>query len=158
MSHSLYARLTAGLLAAGGLLCSVGSVGTAAAQEKHHHPSHIHHALHELKEARRDLSQAKHDFGGHRAAALKAVDFAIHQLELVVKHHAPANKQGAAQKNTPQHHHPSHIHHALHELKEARHELKNSAHDFGGHRAAALQAVDYAIVQLELVVKHHHKK
>src|SRR5207237_3449712 len=81
MRYSPYARLSAGLLAVGGLLCGVG--GAAAQEKQHHHPSHIHHALHELKEARRDLSQAKHDFGGHRAAALQAVDFAIQQLELV---------------------------------------------------------------------------
>jgi hypothetical protein len=52
-----------------------------------HHPSHMHAALHELKEARTELKEAKHDYGGHREAALKAVDHAIHQLELALEHH-----------------------------------------------------------------------
>jgi hypothetical protein len=57
-----------------------------------------------------------------------------------------------------QHKHPSHMHAALHELKEARHELKEAKHDFGGHREAALKAVNHAIEQIEIALEHHHKK
>ena len=46
----------------------------------------IHHAIHELKEARTELKEAKHDFGGHREAALRDVNYAIEQLELALKH------------------------------------------------------------------------
>jgi Spy/CpxP family protein refolding chaperone len=60
---------------------------------KHHHPSHMHAALHELKEARHELKEAKHDFGGHREAALKAVDHAIHQIELALEYHHAHKKQ-----------------------------------------------------------------
>jgi hypothetical protein len=49
------------------------------------HP-HIHHALHELEETRRELKEAKHDFGGHREKALEKVDHAIRQLELALKY------------------------------------------------------------------------
>jgi len=48
------------------------------------HP-HIHHALHELREAHKELKEAKHDFGGHREKALEKVDHAIKQLELALK-------------------------------------------------------------------------
>ena len=48
------------------------------------HP-HIHHAIHELKEARRELKDAKHDFGGQREKALEKVDHAIKQLETALK-------------------------------------------------------------------------
>jgi hypothetical protein len=48
------------------------------------HP-HIHRAIHELKEARVELKEAKHDFGGHREKALKDVNYAIEQLELALK-------------------------------------------------------------------------
>jgi hypothetical protein len=71
---------------------------------------------------------------------------------------------GSAQQTPPgttqptQHKHASHMHAALHELKEARHELKEAKHDFGGHREAALKAVDHAIHQLEEALEHHHKK
>ena len=49
------------------------------------HP-HIHHAIHTLKEARHELKKAAHDFGGHREAALRDVNFAIEQLEICLKH------------------------------------------------------------------------
>jgi hypothetical protein len=49
-----------------------------------HHP-HLHRAIHELKEARTELKEAKHDFGGHREQALKDVNYAIEQLELALK-------------------------------------------------------------------------
>lgn len=48
------------------------------------HP-HLHHAVHELKEARKELKEAKHDFGGHREKAVEKVDHAIKQLELALK-------------------------------------------------------------------------
>jgi ABC-type sugar transport system substrate-binding protein len=44
------------------------------------HP-HIRAAIHELREAKRELQTASHDFGGHRAEAVEAVDNAIRQLE-----------------------------------------------------------------------------
>jgi hypothetical protein len=45
------------------------------------HP-HIRGAIRELEEAKRELQAAAHDFGGHRADALRACDEAIHQLQL----------------------------------------------------------------------------
>jgi hypothetical protein len=48
------------------------------------HP-HIHHALHELREAHKELKEAKHDFGGHREKTLKDVNHAITQLEEALK-------------------------------------------------------------------------
>jgi hypothetical protein len=45
---------------------------------------HIRHSVHELKKARIELVEAKHDFGGHREKAVKDVDYAIKQLELAI--------------------------------------------------------------------------
>jgi cell fate (sporulation/competence/biofilm development) regulator YmcA (YheA/YmcA/DUF963 family) len=53
------------------------------------HPSHMHAALHELKHARKELHEAKHNFGGHKEKAIEAVDHAIHQLEKAIEHHRP---------------------------------------------------------------------
>ena len=122
------------------------------------HP-HIHHAVHELKETRVELKEAKHDFGGHREKALKAVDAALVQLELALKEGGDPFR---AVKVNPElykkfEHHP-HMHRALHELKEARVELKEAKHDFGGHREKALRDVDFAIEQLELALKFARKK
>ena len=53
---------------------------SAAAQEHPHH--HLHHALWELRDARKELKEAKHDFGGHREKAIVAIDDAIKNLDL----------------------------------------------------------------------------
>jgi hypothetical protein len=50
-----------------------------------HHP-HIHHALVELRAAVVELEEAKHDFGGHRKAAIVDCNAAIEQLHLCLKH------------------------------------------------------------------------
>ena len=52
---------------------------------REHHP-HIRGAIQELQEAKRELQTAAHDFGGHREAALKAVDEAIHQLQQALQY------------------------------------------------------------------------
>ena len=87
----LASALTGGLLVAGAGLLHVGGdafVPAAQAQEKkekkERHP-HIRAAIHELREAREELKEAAHDFGGHRKEALEAVDAAIKQLELALK-------------------------------------------------------------------------
>jgi len=49
------------------------------------HPQ-IHDALVALRTAKSHLESAKHDFGGHRADALRSVDSAIQQLEICQKY------------------------------------------------------------------------
>jgi F0F1-type ATP synthase membrane subunit b/b' len=80
-----------GLVLAGGLfLASAGLLPTAlmppaVARPDERHP-HIRRALAELREAKQELEKADHDFGGHRAEAVKAVDQAIRQLEKALKY------------------------------------------------------------------------
>jgi hypothetical protein len=74
------------LKGAGDNLKGAGKFDKGIYKKYEHHP-HIHHALHELREAHRELKEAKHDFGGHREAALHDVNYAISQLELALKHH-----------------------------------------------------------------------
>lgn len=57
----------------------------AAAAAAEPHPE-IRAALANLREAREHLAQGAHDFGGHRVAALKAVDDAIHESEICLKY------------------------------------------------------------------------
>jgi hypothetical protein len=52
---------------------------------REHHP-HIRAAIKELEEAKRELQTAAHDFGGHRADAVRACDEAIHQLQLALQY------------------------------------------------------------------------
>jgi len=49
------------------------------------HP-HIRGALMELREARKELETAAHDFGGHRKEAIEAVDQAIKQLQQALQY------------------------------------------------------------------------
>jgi hypothetical protein len=57
----------------------------AAATAAEQHPE-IHDALAALRSAKGHLEHAAHDFGGHRAEALKATEEAIHQLEICLKY------------------------------------------------------------------------
>ncbi len=49
--------------------------------------------------------------------------------------------------------HPQ-INAAIRALVRAREHLKNAAHDFGGHRVAAIGAIDAALVQLKLALDY----
>jgi len=49
------------------------------------HPK-IEEAMHSLHDAKDRVEQEQHDFDGHRAAALKAIDEAYHQLELCLQY------------------------------------------------------------------------
>jgi hypothetical protein len=85
--HSAKLILAASLVVGGlGLtsLAASGPVPTSQSTTGEHHP-HIHAALRELREARRELKEGAHDFGGHRVEAVKAVDHAITQLERALK-------------------------------------------------------------------------
>ena len=46
----------------------------------------IQDAMHALHDAKDHIEQEKNDFGGHRAAALKSIDDAYHQLELCLQY------------------------------------------------------------------------
>ena len=46
---------------------------------------HIHKAIAELEETKRELKEADHDFGGHRIAAIKQCDEALAQLRQCLK-------------------------------------------------------------------------
>ncbi|HEY4132290.1 MAG TPA: hypothetical protein VGM50_16895 [Gemmatimonadaceae bacterium] len=73
MKKFLFATAIAGTMA----------FSTPAALEPH---PHIRSALQELIASRQELQTAAHDFGGHRASAIKAVDAAIAQLRIAIKY------------------------------------------------------------------------
>jgi hypothetical protein len=67
-------------------------------KELQEHPR-IAHALIELHRTREYLEKAPHDFGGHKAAAVKQVDEAIKQLHAALKFDA---KQESGDGDKPQ--------------------------------------------------------
>jgi hypothetical protein len=54
---------------------------TPAAMPAPPHP-HIHEALDAMRAAKGQLESAEHDFHGHRVAAIKHLDAAIHEAEI----------------------------------------------------------------------------
>jgi hypothetical protein len=46
----------------------------------------IHAALDALRNAKEHLEHARHDFGGHRVEAMRAIDGAMHQLEICLRY------------------------------------------------------------------------
>ena len=90
---SVVARVAGlGLLAAAFLVGSTlmntksGPMTAPVAQAAEPERPAIHRALTELRDARKELKEARHDFGGHREDAVRAIDAAIEQLELCLKH------------------------------------------------------------------------
>lgn len=55
-------------------------------EKKNEQHPHIRAALMELREAKRELQTAAHDFGGHRKEAIEAVDTAINQLQQALQY------------------------------------------------------------------------
>jgi hypothetical protein len=134
-----------------------GDVSRAAAEERH---SRIHVAIAELRNARTELQEANHDFGGHRVKAIQEIDATLVQLEkalMFVGDKRPFKGAPVAENGKKAEHFP-HIHRALHELRETRTELKEARHDFGGHREQALMDVNASIAQLELCLKFARAK
>jgi len=76
-----------GPTAAGLLLTGAAALvpSAKAADREERHP-HIHAAIGELRDARKDLENADHDFDGHRKEAIDAIDGAIHQLKICLEH------------------------------------------------------------------------
>lgn len=73
MDMTRRATLTAAVAATGLVLAA----GVAEAEERH---PRIRAAIRALENARDDLQHADHDFGGHRVAAIEAINNAIGQL------------------------------------------------------------------------------
>jgi hypothetical protein len=77
--------LSCALLLAGTGMMSLSGDGTAQAQEKKERHPHIRAAIRELKDAKKELEKADHDFGGHRKEAIEAIDVAVKQLDKALK-------------------------------------------------------------------------
>ena len=53
-----------------------------AVKPAHHmHHSELHKVLHKLKAAKQDLEKVTHDYDGHKAKAIEAIDTAITEIQ-----------------------------------------------------------------------------
>jgi len=66
-----------------GAVLSVGALTLTAQDERARHPR-IARAIDALRDARAYMLEAPHDFGGHKAEAIRATDNAIRQLSLAL--------------------------------------------------------------------------
>ena len=66
-----------------GMMLCIGTLTLSAQNERAMHPR-IAAAIDALKDARAYMNEAPHDFGGHKAGAIRACDNAIRQLQLAM--------------------------------------------------------------------------
>jgi hypothetical protein len=76
-----------------GVILSASVVSLAAQNERALHPR-IAKAIEALKDAKAYMQAAPHDFGGHRAEAIRASDEAIKQLDLALAYRAGRDARG----------------------------------------------------------------
>lgn len=70
-----------------GTVLSVGGTALLGQNEKAMHPR-LARAVEALRDARAYLQEAPHDFGGHKADAIRATDEAIKQLNFALQYRA----------------------------------------------------------------------
>jgi hypothetical protein len=73
-----------------GVVLSAGMMTLSAQNEKAMHPR-IAKAIEALKDAEAYMKAAPHDFGGHKAAALRSSEAAIRDLNLALAYRAGAD-------------------------------------------------------------------
>ena len=66
-----------------GIMLTIGGSTLVAQNERAMHPR-IAHAIEALRDAREYMEHAPHDFGGHKADAIRATDEAIRQLNFAL--------------------------------------------------------------------------
>jgi hypothetical protein len=75
-----------------GLLLTVGAWTLGAQNERAMHPR-IAKAIEGLRDARAYMQEAPHDFGGHKAEAIRATDEAIRQLNFALQYRAREDRR-----------------------------------------------------------------
>jgi hypothetical protein len=130
-------------------------------------------ALHTLHSVKKTLEAADHDYGGHKAAAIRDVSAAAHQLKLALEHvHKkkptgtvkPGKRPGQKGQSQPEPQVLSDMQlaNSVPVLKTTIDVLNQADHDYGGHRAKAVTDLQAAIVQLDKAIafskKHNANK
>lgn len=75
-----------------GVVLSFGAATLVAQPERAMHPR-IARAIEALRDAREYMEHAPHDFGGHKADAIRATDEAIRQLNFALAYRAREDRR-----------------------------------------------------------------
>lgn len=130
----------------------------------------LREGLQVLQVTKKMLEGADHDYGGHRAASVRAVGAAERQLRLALnwqhKGTPPAAKStpkagrsgaGRGRGSEPQGISNLQLTDAIVILERTRAVLEMADHDYGGHRVAAVRDLGGAIRQLKIALKFEKK-
>jgi len=152
----MYRKLLACVpLAALVVLASSAPVASRQKERAVKHPR-LHAALFELRQAHKELKDARGDFGGHRKKALELMESAIASVRdiLEIKGDDPVGVTVRKTDFYRQHKTYPHLRQVLLDLKEARGELEDAKADFRGKKKDALRDLDDAIKQVRLAIDH----
>ena len=152
--HSQTVMIAGSLLAAFALVIAPD---TCSAQKKNVQTvsnTQLTQALQVLHDTKVLLQNADHDYGGHRAAAVRDIGAAHHQLRLAMGL-KPAGKNPNAIKKGPANPMPEtqemsdmQLANAIPVLKQAVVVMNSVSNDFNGHRAEAVLKLNAAVDQL----------
>jgi hypothetical protein len=133
----------------------------------------LHEGLSILQTTKKMLQSADHDYGGHRMAAVKAIDAAESQLTLAIKSQhkgkaaggkalnktAKKGTKGKGKKNQePQDLSNLQLADAIVRLEQTQALLEKAKNDYGGHRDDAVRDLGGAIQQLKIALTFEKKK
>jgi hypothetical protein len=140
------------------LISIAGMLSTAAgARAQFAETVHLYHSLWELRDADLEVRESKWSFGLQKEKTLFAMREAKTKIELLLNHR-DINDRGTPVRGDLREvyrkytHHP-HMQNALFELRESYRELRASRHLYGGHRDAALRDINYAIDQMDVLLR-----
>jgi hypothetical protein len=131
-------------------------VSPVAAQQKADHPR-LRAALHELREARNGLKEARDSWPpGYRERAIRSIDDAIESVRTILSVKDVNSFRGVDRDRDfykRYNDHP-HLRAALEDLRDAREELRGAKGDFRGLKERALDDIDVAIGDILTLVRY----
>jgi hypothetical protein len=125
--------------------------------------AHLVQAIEALQSVKVTLEKADHDYGGHRAAAVRDIGAAEHQLKLALAHVHKHNKidtktNDKSSSREPQALSDAQLAGSVPVLKASLGVIEKADHDYGGHRANAIRDLKAAIVQIEKALEFSKEK
>lgn len=129
--------------------------GSARAQVPNNYP-HIRAALHELRDARVELREARDNWPpGQKDRAIAAITDAVDSLKAILGIRGETDFRGV--DRSPDYYkrytdHPK-LRAALSDLREAREELRRAKDDFGNRKERALEDIDIAVGHIAALMR-----
>jgi hypothetical protein len=141
------------------LALSVLAGSPAVAQRPADHPK-LRAALHELREARRELETSRDDWPrGYKERALQSTQDAINTLRDIFAVKDIENFRGVERSPDYYKRYPDHprLRAALHDLRAARAELRTTKADFRGLKERAVDDIDVAIGDILTLLRYRKR-